>query len=88
MNVLVDISFEKDLRKLKNDKLLIRVFDILKELQAAGDLKDLKSVKKLKGSNTFYRMRIGDYRIGFSCQNEEIVLYRFLHRKEIYKYFP
>jgi mRNA interferase RelE/StbE len=88
MNVLVDISFEKDLRKLKDDKLLLKLFEILKQLRAATALKEIKSVKKLKGNNSYYRMRIGDYRLGFSCHNEDIVLYRFLHRKEIYKYFP
>jgi mRNA interferase RelE/StbE len=88
MNVLVDISFEKDLRKLKDDKLLMKVFDMVNEMRAADAFTEIKSVKKLKGSNSYYRVRIGDYRMGFGYQREEIVLYRFLHRKEIYKYFP
>lgn len=88
MNVSADISFEKDLRSLKDGKLLTKVFDSIKELSAAKSLKELAAVKKLKGSNNYYRIRIGNYRLGFDCQGDEIVLYRFLHRKEIYKYFP
>ncbi|MGA1264796.1 MAG: type II toxin-antitoxin system RelE family toxin, partial [Prochlorothrix sp.] len=49
---------------------------------------------KLKGYDTYYRIRVGDYRIGLEVLHQsdsgnlEIVFVRVLHRKEIYRYFP
>ncbi|MFN7201715.1 MAG: type II toxin-antitoxin system RelE family toxin [Aphanizomenon sp.] len=33
-------------------------------------------------------MRVGNYRIGISVNNDLVTLVRILHRKEIYRYFP
>jgi mRNA-degrading endonuclease RelE of RelBE toxin-antitoxin system len=36
-----------------------------------------------------YRIRLGDFRIGLEhVADNEIILIRFLHRKEIYKRWP
>lgn len=61
------------------------VFD---EIPRAKEFSDVKNIKKLRGYESFYRVRIGDYRIGFEYKEREIVFYRVLHRKDIYKYFP
>ncbi|MBX6423476.1 type II toxin-antitoxin system RelE/ParE family toxin [Thermosulfurimonas sp. F29] len=45
-------------------------------------------MKKLKGYKDFYRIRIGDYRIGLQIKENKIIFVRFLHRKEIYRCFP
>ncbi|WP_417909752.1 type II toxin-antitoxin system RelE family toxin [Candidatus Electronema sp. PJ] len=45
-------------------------------------------MKKLKGYDTFYRVRIGDYRIGLKLAEDGLIFVRCLHRKEIYRYFP
>ncbi len=45
-------------------------------------------VKKLKGNHSYFRKRMSDYRIGVGVENDEIVLYGFLHRKDMYLYFP
>ncbi|MGB5593914.1 MAG: type II toxin-antitoxin system RelE/ParE family toxin, partial [Crocosphaera sp.] len=42
----------------------------------------------LKGYQSFYRIKIGDYRIGIEADNNELIFVRFLHRKEIYRFFP
>jgi mRNA interferase RelE/StbE len=42
----------------------------------------------MKGYTNFYRIKTGDYRIGFEYKDGEIIIYRVLHRKDIYKYFP
>jgi mRNA interferase RelE/StbE len=39
-------------------------------------------------ADTFYRVRIGDYRIGLELAGDELIFVRCLHRKEIYRYFP
>jgi mRNA interferase RelE/StbE len=33
-------------------------------------------------------LRISDYRMGIFVENNTVIIVRFLHRKEIYRYFP
>ena len=56
--------------------------------QIHENLDSLKGVKKLHGHFFAYRIRIGDYRLGFFKENETIILVRFLKRADIYKLFP
>jgi len=41
---------------------------------------------KVKGK--YFRIRIGEYRLGLKEERGMLILLRFMHRKEIYKYFP
>ena len=88
MNILVDKSFEKDITKLTDRKILNSIADCISEIQLKNKLSELSNCKKLKGSKNCYRLRIGDYRIGFIFENNTIELIRFLHRSKIYKFFP
>ncbi|MBP1468695.1 type II toxin-antitoxin system RelE/ParE family toxin [Candidatus Chloroploca sp. M-50] len=36
----------------------------------------------------YYRIRIGDYRLGLFVEDDTITVVRFLHRRDIYRYFP
>lgn len=54
----------------------------------AGDLQDILHFSKLSGYDSFYRVRVGDYRIGIEMIGDEIIFVRILHRKDIYRYFP
>jgi ribosomal-protein-alanine N-acetyltransferase len=42
----------------------------------------------LRGSSDFYRIRVGDYRIGVAVEGDEVEFVRCLHRRDIYGYFP
>ncbi len=88
MIVKIDKSFEKDTDKIKDKNTLLDIADCIETLGKVDNIKSIKNIKKLKGSHDFYRIRIGDYRIGLEIKNKTIVLIRFLHRKDIYKYFP
>jgi mRNA interferase RelE/StbE len=46
--------------------------------------------QKLSGFKSFYKIRIGDYRIGLLIDedNQIIEFQRILHRREIYRKFP
>ncbi len=61
---------------------------ILQSLEISDNLSKCQNIKKLKGHDIYYRLKIGDYRLGFSFENNEINIIRFLHRKDIYKLFP
>lgn len=88
MIVKIDKIFEKDTDKIKDKKILLKIADCIEKVQHCEDILEIKNIKKLKGSNHFYRIRIGDYRLGILVEENVIEFIRCLHRKDIYKYFP
>ncbi len=51
-------------------------------------LSEINNIKKLKGEDNAYRIRVGDYRIGFFMKGDTMIFSRVLHRREFYRYFP
>ena len=88
MKIKFESKFSKDLRKIKDQKLLSQIKIVINECKLAQTLDDIKNLKKLKGYQTFYRIKIGDYRIGMAIINDELIFTRFLHRRENYRFFP
>jgi len=88
MKVNIDRTFEKDTDKIKDKKILSLIADCIENIQDANKVNDINQLKKLQGYNSHYRIKIKDYRIGLIIENNVIELVRFLHRKEIYRYFP
>lgn len=88
MKVLYEKSFLKDIAKIKDKKVLNRISDTIGLVKTMRDLKTLPNVKKIKGHPSAFRIRIGDYRLGFFYENETVIFSRFLNRKDIYNYFP
>jgi mRNA interferase RelE/StbE len=81
-------SFAKDLRKIKAKRLKSQVRAIISAAEEAQNILEIEKVKKLRGIENYYRIRIGDYRIGCILEDDTIIFVRFLHRKDIYRYFP
>jgi mRNA interferase RelE/StbE len=81
-------SFEKDLKNIKDSNLLERVKLVIEEIENAVDLQEINNLKMMKTANNYYRIRVGNYRIGLSINNDLVTLVRILHCKEIYRYFP
>ena len=76
-------SAEKDLRGI--DKQFIS-----RTLEAIDSLSDdpfPSQHRKLQGSESSYRIRIGDYRVIYQAdiENRIIVIYHIRHRKDIYR---
>lgn len=88
MKVSFRNSFPKDLKSIKNPKVLSRVQATKLAIEQAPSLAHINSCKKSQGSNNFYRIRIGDYRLGFSLERDTVEFVRFLGSQDIYKYFP
>jgi mRNA interferase RelE/StbE len=57
-------------------------------MENAAKLSDLRNIKKMMAKGNYYRMRFGNYRLGFKVETNTIILLRFMHRKDIYSYFP
>ena len=87
MNIEIRKSFEKDAAKLPAS-LKTQLAIIIEHLESLKKLSDLSSCKKLAGFKNAYRIRLGNYRIGFFFENETVELIRILNRKDIYRYFP
>jgi mRNA interferase RelE/StbE len=81
-------SFARDLRKLKDQAVHRRIRDLILSVEQADSPADIAALKKLQGSKNYYRIRIGDYRIGVTIEQDVVTFVRVLHRKEIYRYFP
>jgi mRNA interferase RelE/StbE len=82
-------NFSKDLKALQSTDVYDKICTlVLEEIPNAEDLSTIANLSKLKGDDTAYRIRVGDYRIGFFMEDDEIVMSRVLHRSEIYRYFP
>jgi len=45
----------------------------------------LSDVKKLTNFTPEYRMKVGDYRVLFEVEAEDVVIYLIKHRKEAYR---
>lgn len=88
MDVLSTPSFNKDVSKIKDGKLTGRIVQVIKDMQSAASIYEVSGVKKLSGASNAYRIRIADYRLGFTVSDNTIRLVVFAHRKEIYRDFP
>jgi len=88
MKVLFRKSFVKDLEKVPMS-MRKKIKQIIDELRNADNFFSMNlDVKKIKGYDNYYRLRIGQYRIGIEWNGDTIIFCRVLHRKNIYKYFP
>ena len=88
MKVIFRDSFGKDLDRLKDKPLKEKIALVIEEIEKATSLSEVRNVKKLKGHKFYFRIRIGDYRLGIYMEKETVELVRFLNRKDLYKYFP
>ena len=88
MKVSIQSAFEKDALKIKDKKTAQQLNKAIEAFENCNSLKEIPNLKKLKSKGNYYRLRIGNYRLGFKTEKETIVLLRFMDRKEIYKYFP
>ncbi len=68
--------------------MLRRVKEAIEQIEAAETLRELPNLTKLSGADAFYRLRVGDYRIGIAIEGEQVEFVRCLHRRDIYRYFP
>ena len=70
----------KDLNSLDRKEAL-RITEKIKALE--NDLSG--NVKKLTNFTPEYRLRVGDYRVLFGIEGQNVIVYRIKHRKEAYR---
>jgi mRNA interferase RelE/StbE len=63
MIVEFDKSFGKSIEKLKDQTVLAKIEKLILKMEIATSITEITGVKKLSGHKTYYRIRIGDYRM-------------------------
>ena len=80
MNLIFNEHALKDLKKLDNQT----VKHILKKIENLKNYPLINNIKKLKNFYPPYRYRIGTYRVLFDIEDEKIIIFRIVHRKDAY----
>jgi mRNA interferase RelE/StbE len=65
-----------------------KIEKVILDVEKATTLSQIKNLKKLKGQTKYYRIRLGDYRIGLYIEDQVIEFTTIGNRKDIYKHFP
>jgi mRNA interferase RelE/StbE len=81
-------SFRRDLKRIQDPALLKRIRAAIVGAEQAKNLGEIENLRKLRGTEGYYRVRIGQYRLGLIVEGNTIIFVRCLHRKDVYRYFP
>jgi len=67
-------KFSKDLDGVKTKSVKESVIRVIELLERVDTLDKIPNIKRLKGHKNAYRIRVGDYRLGFFFENSTILL--------------
>ncbi|MBE9231652.1 type II toxin-antitoxin system RelE/ParE family toxin [Cuspidothrix issatschenkoi LEGE 03284] len=81
--VIIPEPVEKQLENLSqniNERILEKILSLVEDPRPSG-------VKKLKGFKNEYRIRVGDYRVRYEIDDENltVIVLHCSHRKDVYK---
>ncbi|MDZ4709560.1 MAG: hypothetical protein SH818_14265 [Saprospiraceae bacterium] len=88
MKLDIQKSFEKDIEEISDVKLASQMLILIQKLENCKALSEIQHLMKLKAKGSYFRIRIGNFRLGLKQEKDTLTLLRFLHRKVIYKHFP
>ena len=89
MKTIFRKSFVRDLKRFEKDKnLLTKIHHTILEVEAAESINTHMNLKKLKAEGPYYRIKVGNYRVGITIKDATATFIRLLHRSDIYRYFP
>jgi mRNA interferase RelE/StbE len=91
MVVILKNGFVKELKKLPPHTQAL-VHQVLKTLRDSKTLEssnlDLTRMEGQKKSESYYRVRVGQWRIGIEYDHPDVIVITILSRGNIYKHFP
>ncbi|KPK44430.1 MAG: hypothetical protein AMK74_05205 [Nitrospira bacterium SM23_35] len=89
MKLLYGKRFSKDLDAIRHEaKVKKHLLELIEQIKKTDSVANLKGVRKIEGYQNYFRIKVGNYRLGIKLTKKKIELIRFLHRKEIYRRFP
>ncbi len=81
-------KFSKDIDRITVKSVRSHLLKLIELMESEENLNNIPHLKKLAGHKSAYRVRLGDYRVGFFYENQTVIFARIIHRKDIYKVFP
>lgn len=69
-------SFLKDLRSIRDRSILRRVRQAIAEIEAASSVLEIRNLKKLRIGGHYYRIRLGNYRLGLTIEDNNCLFYQ------------
>ena len=89
MLIEFDKSFSKSLDKISDSLVLAKIENVITELENTNVLSKVRNIKKLSGFRDYYRIKLGDYRLGIELIDPHTIRFIIVaHRKDIYRNFP
>ncbi len=88
MDISITNKFRKQTDKIDNKKLKTDLSNLIQKIKCADRLTKISNLKKLKGHKNYYRVKLGDYRVGLVIEKKSVIFAAIDHRSDIYKYFP
>jgi mRNA interferase RelE/StbE len=81
-------SFVKSVQSVRDKRVRQLIVQCINEVETASTIQSVSNIKRLKGHREYYRIRIGNYRIGLKVESDVVLFVAFENRKDIYKNFP
>jgi len=81
-------SFGRDVKRIRSDRILDGVRQAILDVEAAATWSNVPNIKKIKGANNAFRIRVEDYRIGLCIDADVAEFVRALPRRDIYRKLP
>ena len=88
MNIRYKTSFLRSIKCITDNRIKTMIEEAINSVKEAKAPDDIPELRKLRGYKKFFRIKVGDYRIGVSIEKGVVTLVVCLPRKDIYKGFP
>jgi len=89
MKLEFDKSFSKSLEKINEQSIFKKTLKIISFIESVDFISEIPNTKKMVGYAKYFRIKLGNYRIGFEKINETTIRFIIIcHRKDIYNKFP
>lgn len=88
MKLEVTKTFERDVKSISDKSVAARLLKLIEVLEQCENLAEVPNVRKISAAEGYYRIRLGDFRLGLNLESDTLKLIRFLNRKDIYRHFP
>ena len=75
-------SFVRDLKRVRDKRVKERIKEAIELVEQSRHLGEIANIKKLRGTDRYYRIRLGDYRIGLVLAREsgDVASWRRINR--------
>ena len=88
MKIEFSNNFTRDIRRLRDQSIKERIRTAIEQIEQVNDLTEASNVRKISGFENCFRVRVGNYRLGFRLDKNTVIFFRCLPRRDFYQRFP